>query len=278
LAVQSMRPNDRILLIGQLVGLRNGDGWFAPDEVHTMHEALRIPDPHSVPRSLSQLRNSGLVRPRGADHRWCLTPLGSERAATVIGGFDYGLIHEELLATPGVDFMNVRYSVIPPSLAPPRWQIGVRRFLEQFPFETNVFCMTRFPGTQEDELPDPLREVIDTLREVLPEYGLTFHLASDRQIEDDLWGNVGAHMWACQYGIGLLEGRGTTNGQLNTNMLIELGSMLTMGRRCAILKDKTADRPPTDLSGQIYKSVDFAQSDTVVDAVEGWVTNDLALP
>jgi hypothetical protein len=195
----------------------------------------------------------------------------------VIGEFDYGRIHEELLATPGADFMNVRYSVIPPSLAPPRWQIGIRRFLGLFPFETNVFCMTRFPGTKEEDLPDPLQRVIEVLRSTLSQHGLTLHLASDRQIEDDLWGNVGAHMWACQYGIGLLEGRGPVEGQLNSNMLIELGSMLTMGRRCAILKDRTADRPPTDLSGQIYKSVDFADFATVTQAIEGWIIDDLAL-
>lgn len=173
--------------------------------------------------------------------------------------------------------MNVRYSVIPPTLAPPHWQIGIRRFLEQFPFETNVFCMTRFPGKKEEDLPDPLQRVIETLRTSISQHGLTMHLASDRQVEDDLWGNVGAHMWACQFGIGLLEGRGRVEGQLNSNMLIELGSMLTMGRRCAILKDRTADSPPTDLSGQIYKSVDFTNLNTVTQAIEAWITDDLAL-
>jgi hypothetical protein len=34
---------------------------------------------------------------------------------------------------------------------------------------------------------------------------LNLHLASDRQLDDDLLGNVAAYMWACQFGIGILE-------------------------------------------------------------------------
>lgn len=135
--------------------------------------------------------------------------------------------------------------------------------------------MTRFPSPG-GELPDPLPEVIEVLRQVMDEHGLTLHVASDRQAEDDLLGNVGAYMWACQYGIGLLEDR-HSEGSLNDNVLIELGSMMMAGRRCAILKDESAPRPPTDLSGQIYKSVDFDDTAMVAAAAHLWVAEDLGL-
>ncbi len=47
--------------------------------------------------------------------------------------------------------------------------------------------MTRFPDRDSGALPDPLGNVIDTARQVLDMHGLRLHLASDRQIEDDLW-------------------------------------------------------------------------------------------
>lgn len=64
---------------------------------------------------------------------------------------------------------------------------------------------------------------------------------------------------------------------LNDNVLLELGSMLTLGRRCKILKDKRAPQPPSDLMSQIYRTVDLKKIDTVVSAVDAWVTEDLLI-
>jgi hypothetical protein len=155
-----------------------------------------------------------------------------------------------------------------------RWKEGIERMLERFPFETNVFCMTRFPA-DDDAVPDPVARVIDVARDELQRHGLTLHLASDRQFEDDLLGNVGAYMWACKYGLGLLEAR--VDARLNYNAVIELGSMIVMGRRCTMLKDLTAPNLPTDLSGQIYKSLDFENLDDAQDAVRHWVVEDLGI-
>jgi hypothetical protein len=84
-------------------------------------------------------------------------------------------------------------------------------------------------------------------------------------------------MWACQYGIGLLETRGPRSRELNDNVLIEVGSMLMTGRRCAIFKDPDAPQPPTDLSGQIYKAVDFADLSAVETTAHDWINEDLGL-
>lgn len=123
--------------------------------------------------------------------------------------------------------------------------------------------------------PDPVRGVVDALRDVVAGHGLTLHLASDRQVDDELFGNVGAHMWACRYGIGLVEDRAGRG--LNYNAAIELGSMLVTGRRCAILKDPTAPNLPVNLSGQIYKTVDFDDEKAVRNEAHLWIADDLDL-
>lgn len=92
---------------------------------------------------------------------------------------------------------------------------------------------------------------------------------------DDLWANVAAHMWASQYGIAFFEDRRKKG--LNYNLTIEVGSMLITGRRCALLKDRSIVKMPTDLVGKIYKSVDFGKSETISDALHEWIRDDLNL-
>ena len=186
-------------------------------------------------------------------------------------------------ATAGLTSLGATgHPVIPPSLAPPDLIGPLHNLSEQHPFETNVFGMTRFPDDDEAQGPDPVAPALDVARAVCKENGLTFHLASDRQIMDDLWPNVAAHIWACKYGIAFFEdtrGRG-----INYNLSIEVGSMMVLGRRMAIVKDRTIDadqavkRLPTDLTGRIYKPVNLEDDpDTVRDALTDWIKDDLAL-
>jgi hypothetical protein len=149
--------------------------------------------------------------------------------------------------------------------------------LDDYDFEQNVFCMTRFPESAIDtKYLDPVNEIIPAARTALGQHGLALHLASDRQLDSDLFGNIAAHMWACRFGLALFEdrlGRG-----LNYNLSIEVGSMLMTGRTCALLKDTTIDAMPTDFVGQIYKPVDFGKTDEVVAEIHRWAVSDLGLP
>ena len=104
-------------------------------------------------------------------------------------------------------------------------------------------------------------------------HGLEFHLASDRAISDDLWANVAAHMWASRYGIAFFEDR--RDKGVNYNLTIEVGAMLMTGRRCALLKDTSIDKLPTDLVGKIYKGVDFNDVTSVEVALHMWIRDDL---
>ncbi len=82
-------------------------------------------------------------------------------------------------------------------------------------------------------------------------------------------------MWASQYGLAFFENRKKKG--LNYNLTIEVGSMLMTGRRCGLVKDRSIDRMPTDLVGQIYKSVDFDKPNTVRNALHQWIRDDLNL-
>ncbi len=82
-------------------------------------------------------------------------------------------------------------------------------------------------------------------------------------------------MWACRYGVALFEDR--VDRGLNDNLLIEVGAMLMTGRRCALLKDGSIERMPTDFVGMIYKSVDLSVGDTVAATVRAWLKDDLGI-
>lgn len=217
-----------------------------------------------------------MVIPSREGGSWSLTPLGRDHVLEILSDLDYAQIAAELAPEPGTQFANARHTVIDPAFAPPGWDAAISRLLNDFPFETNVFCMTRYaePGNH-DTSTDPITGAIEILRSALNAHGLTLHLASDRQVDDELHGNVGAYMWACRYGIGLLEDR--MGKGLNYNVVIELGALLITGRRCALFKDKTAPRLPTDLAGHIYKSVDFDELSGIAGAGHSWAADDLGL-
>lgn len=272
--------------------MRSVDGEFSTGTLVELVDALRLPRPSNPSAVLARLRDAApsLIR-RGRQRGWMLTPEGARQAVELVGDFDSALIAVELASASEALFAHGAYPTLPPMLAPISWAAGIKSFLEVWPFERNVFLMTRFPRVGEA---DPLRSTIEALREALADRGLHLHLASDQQIVDDLWGNVGAHMWSCRFGVGLLEtpngygaGRQTSeaesdpesphNETLNDNVLIELGSMLTIGRRCLILRDPKAPMPPTDLTSQIFKTVELSDHGAVREAAVAWVAKDLRL-
>ncbi len=242
--------------------------------MNELHEALRVPPPRNTRATLTNLGKRGLLL-RRTTGGWSLTPFGRERASSLVGDLDPAQIAIALADTPGALFGTAQHSLIPPELAPIQWVRPILRLLDEFPFERNVFCMTRFPDKAEVELPDPMRTAISTTRRALAAHGLTMLMASDRAADDDLFGNVAAHMWASQYGVGLFEDR--IGRSLNYNLVIEVGAMVMTGRRCCMLKDVTAPSMPTDLVGRIYKDVDFDRPTDVTAAVHFWIAHDLFL-
>ena len=278
LLVQRLRRGrDRVLAIATLAGARNETGWFTPGQVADLFETLRLPRPGNISEDLRRLQTDGLVVRRRSGGQWAVTPEGDETLQVLIGSVDAPAVEAEMSAAGSAEFAGEQHPLIPADYAPLRFRAAVRRLLAQSPFERNVFCMTRFPRSQMD----PVGQVLKTVRDALAGHGLTMHVASDRSADDELFNNVAAHIWGCKYGIALLEtgperpsGR---EGHLNDNVLIEIGAMLVTGRRCGLLKDVVAPKPPSDFVAQIYKEIDFTDGRAVEKAVDRWVKMDLVL-
>jgi hypothetical protein len=240
-------------VLGQLAGTRAGDGWFSPGDVAAMAESLRLPSLGNVSQALGRLKDHRWVVRRRSGGAWSLTPEGHEKARTLVGEVDVARVEAEIAQVGSAELDDAQHALIPPELAPVRFGVAIKRLLDVFPFENNVFCMTRFPRvTPEADFPDPVVRVIEAARSACQDHGLTLHLASDRSADDELFGNIAAHMWACKYGIGLFETR--FGSEFNDNLQIEVGAMLITGRRVALLKDAGTPNMPTDFVGHIYRS------------------------
>lgn len=266
---------ERVLAAGLVAEKRAEDGRFKPGELEDLFDSLQVPTPSNTHEYLRRLAVDQLVLKRKAGG-WSLTPLGRQRVDELIGEVDVDQVEAEQLVAGSSELDGVQHPLIAPEMAPLRFRPAIDRLLDESEFERNVFCMTRF--ADEDSAGDePLRLAIDAAREQLESAGLIMHLASDRQADDELFGNVVAHIWGCKYGIALLETLDAEEGkgQLNDNVLIEIGAMLVSGRRCCLLKDVGSPNLPTDFIAQIYKEIEISNPGAVQANLESWVRDDL---
>jgi hypothetical protein len=276
LLLQMLSVDERVLAVATVVAASTEDGSFTAAEATSIFDKLWVPRPRNIHDQLGALAKGHFVRRATKPRHWAVTPLGRDAVRKLLSDLDVRVIEAQLKSVPGSEFAHVRHTLVTPAFAPLKWITAINRLLEQFPFEQNVFLMTRFPESPSDtHYLDPVRELIPLLRDALFAHGLKLHVASDRQLDDDLLANVAAHMWASNYGIGILEDR--INRGLNYNVMTEIGAMLMTGRRCALMKDTTVPKLPTDLAGQIFKSVDLRIADQVVAAAHTWASRDLGL-
>ena len=272
--VQRMPVADQALALAAIASGRSEDGTFTGRAVVDLFYEASLPAPPRIDNILAGLKRAGRATPGKTRGTWSLTPLGRQRAAEVAGDDAAALLAEALPG--GADLAHLRHPLIPSSLAPPQLVQPIAEFTKSSPSASNVFGMTRFPDEDEEpDGPDPVAAALGATGDALEGHGLRFVLASQRAMVDDLWGNVAAHMWSCNYGVAFFEdrrGRG-----MNYNLVIDVGAMLMVARRCLLLKDSSIARMPTDLVGFIYKSVDLDDPATVTRAVHEWAAQDLAL-
>lgn len=265
----------QVLVLAQLGLARSGTGSVSPKEVTDLFHELALPAPARPSNDFGALAKAGHLAKGRERGRYRLTPSGRAAAEAVVSAIDLVALEAEAATYGGTELGHALHATVPPALAPPALIEPLRKFLADHPFDTNVFGMTRFPSAEAGSS-DPVGQALQIARDTCALHGLEFHLASDRAMHDDLWTNVTAHMWASRYGIGLFEDR--VERGLNHNLTIEIGGMLTTGRRCALLKDGSLEKMPTDLVGQIYKSVDLDHPASVADALHVWIRDDLGLP
>jgi hypothetical protein len=273
--LQKMEPAEQALVLARLAESRSDDRQFTPKQLEDLFVSSALPRPSKASNAIAKLEKQGLVTGGNKKGSWRITPLGRQSSLAAFSDLDLAAFAAE--SKTGMSFLgDVAHTVVPPVLGPPTLIPGLQKFMAAHPFERNVFGMTRFPESGENgATTDPVDEALRIAREVCEEHGLEFHLASDRALNDDLWKNVAAHMWASQYGIAFFEDRAGKG--VNYNLMIEVGGMLTTGRRCALLKDSSIERMPTDLVGQIYKSVDLDKPETIRSSIHDWIRDDLNL-
>lgn len=276
--IQGLDLIDQVVALARIAQSRSDEDAFAPGDVNSLFDEFGLPRPAKVSNQLAALAKRGLlirVIAGGVRGRWRLTPAGRTKSVSLATDMDLAALTAETVRRSMTYLAHTAHPVVPPSLAPPELVLPLHEFFDTHPFETNVFGMTRFPGsTEEDEL-DPISTALDATRDVCRKHGLTFHLASDRKIVDDLWPNVAAHLWGSQYGIAFFEDR--TGKGLNYNLHIEVGSCLALGRRLAVLKDSPIEDLPTDLVGRIYHPIDLENVATVEAVLHRWIRDDLQL-
>jgi hypothetical protein len=273
--LQKMDLVRQALVLARFAQARFSEGQFTAKQLDALFCESTLPGPSRIGNLIIKLRSEKLITKGSKSATWRLTPLGRQTSIECFSDLDLAAFTAES-AVSSSSLGEVAHTVVSPALAPPSLIPALRKFLEEHPFETNVFGMTRFPNSDESgKHPDPVNPALEIAREVCSLHGLQFHLASDRAMVDDLWANVAAHMWASQYGIAFFEDRRKEG--LNYNLTIEVGSMLITGRRCALLKDCSIAKMPTDLVGHIYKSVSFDKPKTIGDALHTWMRDDLSL-
>lgn len=276
--IQGLPSTDQVLSIARLAEGRSRCNRFVPGDIDALFDEVSLPRPAKVTNQLASLERGGLVArasvARGLPN-WQLTPRGRQRSQSLASDMELASFLAQEARVPLTLLGKTAHPVVPPSLAPPELISPLRAFLDRHPFETNVFGMTRYPKTGESAQLDPIASAIDVAREVCADHGLQFHLASDRQIVDDLWPNVAAHLWGSRYAVAFFENR--TGLGLNYNLSIEVGSCLALGRRLLILKDSPVERLPTDLVGHIYREVDLSDTQSVEAQLHAWARDDLSL-
>jgi hypothetical protein len=274
LRLQRLGLQEQALVLGHLSASRSDHRTFSPADVTRLFQDFALPEPAKIGNILASLVAKKYLAKQPGRASYKVTPTGQARVGEQMTGLDLVALVAESARQNAPALGRAQHALVPPTLAPPALVQPLRGFLADHPFDTNVFGMTRFPGAKAGTA-DPVGRALEIAKEVCAEAGLEFHLASDRAIVDDLWPNVTAHMWASRYGVALFEDR--VDRGLNHNLLIEVGAMIMTGRRCALLKDGSIAKMPTDFVGMIYKSVDLSAEDTVASTVRAWIKNDLSV-
>lgn len=128
----------------------------------------------------------------------------------------------------------------------------------------NVFLMMRFRETRQQ------KKIAEAIFSVLKEYSLNLIKADWKHYHDELWTNVRFCMEASQYGIAVFEQ--IDERDINPNVSLELGYMLSQRKRCLLLKEKRVPALQSDLVGHLYHTFDsYDIHNTVMQEVYCWL-------
>ena len=154
--------------------------------------------------------------------------------------------------------MDQQYGMI--ELEFKRQKLAARALMQKGSYERNVFVMMPFRQSI-DERFEYIEKII---KRVLKRKGFTAWLASDMELDPTLWGNITSFMTGCKYGIAIFTRKDNLAGaqiepEFNPNVSLEMGFMLSRGKRILVLKDSFLKTLPTDIVGWLYKEFDLSR-------------------
>lgn len=144
----------------------------------------------------------------------------------------------------------------------------------------SVFVMMKFPDSRlPQSAQDCLTDLFGAIRDELQRYGLTALRADQRHFHPQLWDNLCAYMFACHYGLAVLED--VTGSELNPNVALEYGFMRALGKSVLLLQEEKFTHIRADIAGTLPRYFQMRESildiGSVRSAIQNWMV-DLQLP
>lgn len=145
----------------------------------------------------------------------------------------------------------------------------MRLFLQRYPNpEKCIFIMMQFGSTA------PSKAMADAVKRALSKHGFIGLRADDHQFSRLLWLNIQTYMHACRAGLAIFDR--LENDIYNSNIALEAGYMLGLGKPVGFLKERTVRGLQTDLTGHIWYDFDVHVATTIETAVDKWLSNEPA--
>lgn len=130
--------------------------------------------------------------------------------------------------------------------------------------------MIRFSDTPQ------MQQIHQGTVEGLEEHGMSAVRADDRDYTGELWSNIEVYLTGCQYGIAVFED--INQSDYNSNVSLELGYLMGLGKRTLLLKEKRLPELPTDVVHRLYKEFDgYDIENSIKREIGEWTTKDLRI-
>lgn len=148
--LQKMDLVKQALVLARFAQTRFPDGQITAKQLDGLFCESTLPGPSMIGNLIIKLRREKLITKGNKNGTWRLTPLGRQTSIECFSDLDLAAFTAESAASSS-SLGEVAHTVVSPALAPPSLIPALRKFLEEHPFETNVFGMTRFPDNDEKE-------------------------------------------------------------------------------------------------------------------------------
>lgn len=127
--------------------------------------------------------------------------------------------------------------------------MSLQRFRRKHPDPQKAgFLIMRFAADK------PYARIVEAIKETAQKHDVLVVRADDQEFHHNLLGNVRTYLHGCGFGIAIYE-RITTD-EPNANVGFEVGYLMAMNKPVLLLKDKSAPKTQTDLTGELYKEFD----------------------